>query len=163
MRVTRDGITYYTARISGVGVIEDSGRFLVTMASGETDLVLVVNRFEATAIRLALDCNKPPRPLIHDLVAKTMVGSSTRAEVLISELVDGTFIGQLIYSEPEKETLTRIDCRPGDAIAVALRVVGCQILVTEEVLQHADGLIVAMLEEASADQCAGCGAKEEQP
>ena len=93
---------------------------------------------EATSIALAASGQRSPRPLTHDLMA-TLVGSLDGAidKAEITELTDGAFFASLALHGPTGEQ--RLDTRPSDAIALAVRV-GAPMYVSEAVLAEAGTL-----------------------
>lgn len=93
---------------------------------------------EATSIALAASGQRSPRPLTHDLMA-TLVGSLDGAidKAEITELTDGAFFASLALHGPTGEQ--RLDTRPSDAIALAIRV-GAPMYVSEAVLAEAGTL-----------------------
>jgi len=94
-----------------------------------------IRALEATSIALPLQGIKPPRPLTADLVVS--VAERLGAEIVmakITEVKNETFYASLILSKGQ-ETID-IDCRPSDAIAVALRK-EAPIYVDEKVMAEA--------------------------
>ena len=85
---------------------------------GNRRLPIIIGAFEAQAIALELEGVAPPRPMTHDLL-KSLIDSfgSTLAEVIISELREGTFYAKLVFEDFGFE----IDARPSDAVALAVR------------------------------------------
>lgn len=87
---------------------------------GEKSLPIWIGLFEAQAIAFALEKVKPPRPLTHDL-AKLLIekldGKLDR--VVISDVINNTYYARL-FIQRNREKL-QVDCRPSDAIALALR------------------------------------------
>ncbi len=105
---------------------------------GERRLPIIIGQFEAQAIALELEGIKPPRPLTHDLVKNIIESLSTSlADVLISELREGTFYARL--NVEGNSVSHEIDARPSDAIAVAIRF-GVPIYVAETVMDEASTL-----------------------
>jgi len=87
---------------------------------------------EANAIAFALDGTELPRPMTHDLMKSILDATGTRLlDVEIGEIRDNTYFA-LLHLEGSGGNL-RIDARPSDAIALALRC-GAPILVSESVL-----------------------------
>ena len=80
-------------------------------------LPIWVGTVEATAIAFALEGVTPPRPMTHDLIKDLLelLGDSLE-QVRITDLSDGVFYATLIF-----ESGKSMDCRPSDAIALALR------------------------------------------
>lgn len=102
--------------------------------SGDRRLPIIIGAFEAQSIALEMEGIKPPRPLTHDLMKSIMdLLGAELAEVMISELRDGTFYAKLILDSLE------VDSRPSDAIALAVRA-GVPIFVAEKVMDDASFL-----------------------
>jgi bifunctional DNase/RNase len=83
-------------------------------------LPIWIGVFEANAIALRIENVEPPRPMTHDLLRSVLeeVGVTVR-KVVISDLQDNTFYA-LIHADRDGEQF-RLDARPSDAIALALR------------------------------------------
>lgn len=96
-----------------------------------------IGLFEALAINRQVHGESMPRPLTHDLMmtlVSVMGGKLTR--VAISDLVEdadgnGTFYGFLVIARDGGEAV--VDCRPSDAIAMAVRA-GCPIFASRAVI-----------------------------
>ncbi|MGZ8430209.1 MAG: bifunctional nuclease family protein [Candidatus Deferrimicrobiaceae bacterium] len=87
---------------------------------------------EANAIALALEGVEMPRPMTHDLMKSILDATGSRLRsVEIAEIRENTYFA-LLHLEGSGGIL-RIDARPSDAIAIALRC-GVPILVSETVL-----------------------------
>ena len=76
---------------------------------------------EAEAIAVKLQDVSVPRPLTHDLLRSVIstLGASVQ-HVVVSDLTGDTFFAKLVVLLPDGTT-TDVDCRPSDAIAVAVR------------------------------------------
>ncbi len=84
-------------------------------------LPIVIGIFEAQAILLILEKESFPRPLTHDLlksIIEKMKGKILRLE--IHSLKENTYYADLVI-QTEKGEEVKIDCRPSDGIALALR------------------------------------------
>lgn len=100
----------------------------------DTVLPIWVGAMEAMTVSLVLNNENLPRPLTHDLLLMCFRALKTELpRVEITELKDGVYYALLILSAPEG--IVRVDCRPSDAIALALRA-NARILVNEEVLRR---------------------------
>jgi len=102
---------------------------------GERNFPIVIGVFEATSIDRRVKGEPSPRPLTHDLIISVVeqMGGEIQ-DIIISDLKEHTYFAKLrIRKEGE---LTEVDCRPSDAIAVAVasRV---PIYVNEDVLGEA--------------------------
>ena len=83
----------------------------------------------------ALENQKPPRPLTHDLIVNMLETWNMALErVIIHSLQKDTFYAALIVQQGEVKK--EIDARPSDAIAIALRT-NTPIWVMEEVVADA--------------------------
>lgn len=101
---------------------------------GDTVLPIWVGAMEAMTVSLVLNNENLPRPLTHDLLLMSLKALKTELpRVEITELKDGVYYALLILSGPEG--VVRVDCRPSDAIALALRA-NARILVNEDVLRR---------------------------
>src|SRR5574341_859148 len=75
---------------------------------------------EARAIAIELEHIKAPRPLTHDLIRNILQNLGvTLQRVTITDLRDNTYFALLSLSFKGQDA--QIDCRPSDAIAIALR------------------------------------------
>lgn len=100
-------------------------------------LPIWIGMFEAAAIAMELQEFKPPRPMTHDLLVKIIDSlKGTVKRVAITEIVDNTFFAQVEITVDAQKDPIRIDARPSDAIAVAVRT-GAHIFVAESVMVKA--------------------------
>jgi hypothetical protein len=98
-------------------------------------LPIYIGQDQARSIISALENNKPPRPLTHDLMVNILEECDWTIErIIVHALQDNTFYAVLTlkHGEIRKE----IDARPSDAIALALRT-DSPIWVMEEVVADA--------------------------
>ena len=105
---------------------------------GNRALPIWVGFFEANAIALEIEKIATHRPMTHDLM-KNLI-NDMKAEIkhiLVSELKDNTFYAEISLLSGG-DTL-KIDSRPSDAIALALRV-KAPIYVNEAVIEAAKSL-----------------------
>jgi len=128
-------------KIFGLAVDEKAQSPVLILKDEARDLALPiwVGPVEAMAISLAINAVETPRPMTHDLVTRVAASfSATLAAVEIVALREGTFYAELVLVRRAGagEELTRIDCRPSDAVAIAARA-GVRILVAESVLAEA--------------------------
>lgn len=102
---------------------------------GERNFPIVIGIFEATSIDRRVRGEPSPRPLTHDLIIAVVeqMGGEIQ-DIVISDLKDHTYFAKLRVRKDGE--LTEVDCRPSDAIAVAVasRV---PIYVSENVLGEA--------------------------
>lgn len=111
--------------------------FVVLLATDEDERVLpiFIGAAEAQAIAIWINKIEVPRPLTHDLLKNMLDFMECRLlGVEIWKLEEGTFYGRLVISKDGNEM--KIDSRPSDAIALALR---CEvpIYVAAQILNEA--------------------------
>jgi bifunctional DNase/RNase len=102
---------------------------------GARVLPIWVGFFEANAIHLQIERIQTPRPMTHDLLKAVIEELGGHLErVVVCDLKDNTFYAKLEIRSPRG--VLKIDARPSDAIALALRV-GSKVFVEEAVIQTA--------------------------
>lgn len=102
--------------------------------NSETMLPIWVGAYEANAIALEIEKIAPPRPMTHDLLRNLIVELGFKVDrVVVTSLRENTFYA-VIELSGEKGEAMRLDSRPSDAIALALRA-DCPIFVDSEVIQ----------------------------
>jgi len=107
---------------------------------GTRGFPIVIGYNEVEEINRKLCGVEPPRPLTHDLVGRILLSLGHRLHrVIISELREGTFYASLVLVPREKGTSIdgterTIDCRPSDAIALAVQT-GAPIHVARDVFE----------------------------
>jgi uncharacterized protein len=98
-------------------------------------LPIWIGQNEARAILSVLENQSPPRPMTHDLLGNCLKTLGvTLDRVIIHALEDNTFFAVLTLKQGDKTE--RLDARPSDAIALALRM-NAPIWVMEEVVADA--------------------------
>jgi bifunctional DNase/RNase len=113
--------------------------FLQTKDNPERSLPIVVGQFEAQAIALALENIHLDRPMTHDLLSHVITNMTDGLDsVVIQKLKQGTFYAELIVRNVNG--VEKIDARPSDAIALALRA-RVPIKVSKEVFDEASILM----------------------
>ncbi|RMH35327.1 MAG: bifunctional nuclease family protein [Nitrospirae bacterium] len=120
------------------GVLVDPNtdtQIVVLRDDGNTEVLPIwVGTAEGTSIRLALEGIVPPRPMSHDLITSFAQHLGfTVTKVIITEVKENTYYAVLHLTANGIERV--IDCRPSDAIAVAVRTKS-PIYVTAEVLER---------------------------
>jgi bifunctional DNase/RNase len=107
---------------------------LLKQADSNMAIPIWIGLVEASAIATELEGTRLARPMTHDLlktVLLTLGGALERVEV--TELRDNTFYANLIMQGGDGAT-HRVDSRPSDAIALALRL-GADIFVARSVIE----------------------------
>ena len=86
---------------------------------GSRRFTIVIGLFEATSIDRRVKKWEAPRPLTHDLIVAVIEQMGGELlDVVINELRDHTYYAQLRIET--EDGIEEIDCRPSDAIAVAV-------------------------------------------
>ena len=106
--------------------------------AGSVRLPIFIGLMEAGAIAAARESIELPRPMTHDLLVTVVQKlGGTLEGIEVTRLEASTFFAELhLRSESRQSEPVRVDCRPSDAIALALRV-DAPIWVREVVLEEA--------------------------
>lgn len=110
---------------------------IVVLRNEDTNqfLPIWIGVFEANSIALQLEDVEPPRPMTHDLAIGLLEAMETVIErIVVTDLVDGTFYAEVHLKT--NGTTRKVDSRPSDAIALALRV-NAPVYVSLDVLEKA--------------------------
>ena len=114
---------------------------LLKGAKDERTLPIFIGASEAQAIAIKIEGVDVPRPLTHDLLKNVLDFLECRVlRIEVCALKEGTFFAKLVV-ERDGMHLT-VDCRPSDAIALALRV-SAPIFVAEAVMDEAGRVMAA--------------------
>ena len=140
-----------TMRVLGLTLDETSHApiLLLQEEMGQELLPIWIGPLEAMSISMVLGNVLVERPLTHDLCLNVL--RSLKVHLRGVELVDlreGTYYAELVLLLENGE-MRRIDCRPSDAVALALRA-HVPILASKDVLQRAAG------SQRSAEDSGGC-------
>jgi uncharacterized protein len=124
-------------KVAGIALdaITRSPIVLLKDGSDRRALPIYIGQEQARAIMGAMENQKPPRPLTHDLIVNMLEAwNMTLDKVIIHTLQKDTFYAALILQQGDIKK--EIDARPSDAIAIALRT-NTPIWVMEEVVADA--------------------------
>ena len=124
-----------------LGVSDGAAHPVVLLRNEDRVLPIVVGLPEAQAIQVGLMEEKLGRPMTHDLVCNLLAGLRGELQsVTIYKLENDTFFAHLNVNQKgasgEVEQVLRIDSRPSDGIAIAVRT-KCPIFVSDEVMDVA--------------------------
>ena len=101
---------------------------------GDRQIPIVIGFMEASSIKIKVSGLDVPRPMTHDLIVKVVEATGASVEqVLIDKLINNTFHAKIEVRTKEGE-LKMIDCRPSDAVALAVRFKS-PIYVADDVLE----------------------------
>jgi uncharacterized protein len=133
--------------LEGVRIEFPSQRPIILLKeqNGNRYLPIWVGAFEASAIALELSNIKTPRPMTHDLIISILKKLDVSIDAIeVCDLRDNTFYAYLNLKYI-KNKIIKVDSRPSDAIAIAVRE-KCKILTAEHVLNQA-GLQIHTIED----------------
>lgn len=123
--------------VVGISVDQNSGGAVLFLQDDtERTLPIWIGLAEATAIAKELEGVELARPLTHDLFRDTLKATGaeiTRVEV--TDLRDNTYFAEIVLRD-SSGGVVRVDSRPSDAVALAVRV-DAPIFVHEQVLRKA--------------------------
>lgn len=123
--------------VSVVGLVMDpvskSPVMILEPLNEKRPIPIWIGIHEANAIALELENIISPRPMTHDLIKNIMNVLEARVEkVIITDLIESTYYAELYIHRGGEVQI--IDCRPSDAIAVALKN-KVKIFVSEQVIE----------------------------
>jgi bifunctional DNase/RNase len=120
-----------------INEVHDSQVIMLREVDGPRSFPIVIGIFEATSIDRRVKGIQSPRPLTHDLLANVidLLGGELQ-DIYISELSEHTYFAKLRIRKDGD--LVDVDCRPSDAIALAVTA-KVPIYVAEEVIEEAAG------------------------
>ncbi len=124
--------------VAGV-TVDNHRRPVVVLKDGERILPIWIGGAEAFSIQSAMEKVDIGRPMTHDLIVYILKGFKSNIQrVQIYKLEASTYYANLLVEKEgtnsEKQVI-KIDCRPSDAIAIAVRT-SCPIFVADEVLEQ---------------------------
>ena len=127
--------------VLGVSQADRTGYPVVLLRHENRILPILVGMPEARAIQIVLMGETPPRPLTHDLICNLLAGLNGQLQsVSIYKLQNDIFFAHLNIEQRsasgQVEQVLRVDSRPSDGIAIAVRM-KCPILAAEEVMDAA--------------------------
>lgn len=118
---------------------------LLKEENGNRYLPIWIGPFEASAIALEMSNIKTPRPMTHDLIINIINNLKISIDnIEITDIRDNTFYAIINIKNIDRKVV-RVDSRPSDAIATAVRS-KCDIYVAEHVLESG-GLRIQTIEE----------------
>ncbi len=109
-------------KVKAVGVDRETSLPVVILTDDveESYVPLVIGPAEANAIAVVLDNVEITRPLTHDLLLSSVLALGAKVDkIVITDLTDDVYYAEICLVQGEK--ILRIDARPSDAIALALR------------------------------------------
>jgi len=118
---------------------------LLKERAGRRYLPIWVGAFEASAIALEISKIKTPRPMTHDLIVNILKGLNIKLDAIeVCDIKENTFYANLSLKSLNNQSI-KVDSRPSDAIAIAVRE-KCKIFSAEHVLLQA-GIEIQTIED----------------
>jgi bifunctional DNase/RNase len=131
----KDGLVEMVVDNVGISQITDQPVVILKQKGGDTYLPLLIGFTEVNAIAVLLEGVEVPRPLTPDLICSIMDKMGAKVDyIVINDLKDDIFYANIVLNANWMKL--KIDSRPSDAIAIALRV-KAPIYVTKAVLEEA--------------------------
>lgn len=130
---------FVEVEVATVGMATPQGAPVVLLREpdGGEMIPIFIGFDSARAILLALRDAQVPRPLTHDLLGDVIGSLDARmTRVYVDDIADDTFLGMLELEIEGRDEPIRVDTRPSDGIALALRT-GASIHVAPRVLEEA--------------------------
>ena len=124
--------------VSRLGMDPGTQGYVVVLQEkgGDRLLPIWIGQAEAESIVIHMQKMKRQRPMTHDLCKNLIVGMGANLRrIEITHVEDNTYFGELHLER--NGTITRIDSRPSDAIAIALRL-DAPMFAAESLLVRAD-------------------------
>jgi len=122
--------------VVGLAVDEETKMPLIILKDKEEKYILPIwiGALEAMAISIPLNGIKMLRPMTHDLFLSTLENLGAKLEhIEITEVKDSTYYAEVVLLKGDEKL--RIDSRPSDAIALALRA-KVPIMVSQKILDE---------------------------
>ena len=120
-----------------INEINEQQYIMLREVDGDRSFPIVIGMFEALSIDRRVKGVQWPRPMTHDLIVNVIdnLGGDLQ-DIYINDLRDHTYFAKLRVKRDGE--LVEVDCRPSDAIAVAVTA-KVPIYVAEDVLEEASG------------------------
>jgi len=133
-----------------VSLVSPHRIIVLKQLNAERYLPIWIGAFETEAISMHLQGIEPPRPMTHDLIVRLLKTLGVKLRyIYINDLHSDTFYCELVLDVKGEDMV--VDCRPSDAIALAVRL-DVPIYVHEDVLQGAGVVPEESLLEESTDE-----------
>jgi len=147
-RALREGIfirmQLIRVEIASISLVPSGGgvcAIVLREVDGERFLPVVIGILEAQSISVRMQGIPTPRPLAHDLMCVLMTEAKVKlSRVVIESVKGGTFFAMCEFDIGGRPV--RIDSRPSDAIALAVRL-AAPVFVAESVMNKAGSIMEA--------------------
>jgi bifunctional DNase/RNase len=147
------GATMKLVELVGLSLEASTGAPIVLLREFDAPhrvLPIFVGGTEAASIAVALSGQAAPRPLTHDVMASLVEHLDAHVDAVeVTDLRDGAFVAEISLQGPGGGH--RLDTRPSDAIALAVRL-GAPLFVSDEVLDEVGAVVPEVPEEDEIDE-----------
>jgi bifunctional DNase/RNase len=117
-----------------ISLISQHRIVMLRESDGERQLPIWIGPCEAEAITIELQDTEISRPMTHDLLKNIVEEMGAHiSHIMVSDLRDSVFYARLVLDVDGEQS--EIDCRPSDAIAMAVRA-KVPIFVADHVLEE---------------------------
>jgi bifunctional DNase/RNase len=118
-----------------INEVDESQIIVLKEVEGDRSFPIVIGIFEAASINRRVKGEQSLRPLTHDLITSVveLMGGEIQ-DIVISDLKEHTYFARLRVRKDGE--LIEVDCRPSDAIALAVTA-KVPVYVSEDVLGEA--------------------------
>lgn len=156
--LNRENVVLVEVKVQSLGLDRASNTPVVVLkeVDGERVLPIWIGPGEASAIAMQLAEMTFSRPLTHDLLVSVVGGMGGALDrVVITKVADSTYYAELVVLRDEE--VIKVDARPSDSIAVALRS-DARIFAADELLERAS---IEITEEETVSESEEEGIQEE--
>ncbi len=109
-------------------------------ADGSRIFPIWIGPIEAQAIAIRLSGFPSPRPMTHDLIYSILDNLGYKIKkVKLTDILENTYYAMLYITDSKGNFVRKIDARPSDAIAMAVRY-GCPIYISGEIMHKIQAL-----------------------
>jgi len=124
---------------------------LLSVLNSDKITAIPVGTKEANTISMAYDGNNYPRPFTHDLILDIIKNfNSSISKVIISDIKKGTIYSKIILNNQQENNKIVIDCRPSDAIIVAIKTYA-RIFIDDHVIEKLENSDIDVLTYTNSD------------
>ena len=132
---------------------------LLSILNSEKITAIPVGTEAANTISMAYNGNSFPRPFTHDILLDIIDNLNSKVrKVVISDIRSGTIFSKIILNNQRKNEIS-IDCRPSDAIIVAIKSYA-RIFIEDHVVEKLEKSDIDVLRYTSADNTSNSNSNE---
>ncbi len=160
-----DSDAFVEVEVATVAVAQPNGTPVVLLRDAEANRIvpIFIGPAQARSILRALRGKDTPRPMTHDLMGRVLERLEARLDrIYVDDLRDDTFYGMLEFDVSGQDEPLRVDTRPSDAIALALRV-GASMHVARPVIEATASIDYRGLEREQVVTAAGITVMASRP